>query len=466
MSVSQILVILMRRAWIVMLALLTTVIVAGAVLLFVPGRYDAVASASIDPGNVDPISEMSSGLGAIGLIQGNILSLVTSQRVAVDVVKRLNLTDNPAVQENFRKSPSFGRESIEEWMADGLQKNVDPKFILGTNVLAIKYKSGDPNQASLIANAFLAATIDGSVAMNAAEADQTARWFSPQLDGLRKELDDARTALRAFQSKANMVAPTAGGPYRETTQYMAIGSELSTARAGLTALQSRLTSGSTDLSNDPSDPDLQILSGLKEKLSSAEAELAAAKGALGPNNPKMMAQQANMATVRKQMSDATERMRQHLKERIGTVQTQIASLETEQDQAQKSLIDIQAQRDRLGQLQRDVDFRAEQLNARERAAEQAKLKSKLTFSDMTVLDKAAPPVDPAFPKPFIVMPVGIAAGLALGLILALLAEAADRRVRFQLDLELAAAAPFLGTIGNAGRAKRIGAPRRALLRPA
>ena len=132
-----------------------------------------------------------------------------------------------------------------------------------------------------------------------------------------------------------MVLPTAGGPDKETNQYMAIGSELSSARAGLTALQSRLTSGSTDLSNDPSDPDLQMLSGLKEKLSTAESELAAAKGALGPNNPKMMAQQANMATIHKQMGDATERMRQHLKERIGTVQTQITSLETEQDQAQK-----------------------------------------------------------------------------------------------------------------------------------
>ena len=467
MSVSQILVILMRRAWIVMLALLTTVIVAGGVLLFVPGRYDAVASASIDPGNVDPISEISSGLGTIGLMQGNILSLVTSERVAVDVVKRLNLTDNPAVQANFRRSPSFGRESIEEWMAGGLLKGVDPKFILGTNVLAIKYKSSDPNQASLIANAFLAATIDGSVAMKAAEADQTARWFSPQLDELRKELDAARAALRAFQSKANMVAPTAGGPDKETNQYMAIGAELSNATASLTALQSRLTSGSTDLSNDPSDPDLQILSGLKEKLSSAEAEMAAAKGALGANNPKMVAQQANIATLRKQMSNSTEKMRQHLKERIATMQTQIASLGTEQDQAQKVLIDIQAQRDRLQQLQHDVEFRADELSARERAAEQAKLKSKLTFSDMTVLDKASPPVDPAFPKPFVVMPVGIAAGLALGLILALLAEAADRRVRFPVDLEYAAPAPFLGSIGNAGRAKaRIGSSRRALLRPA
>jgi uncharacterized protein involved in exopolysaccharide biosynthesis len=465
-SVSQILVILLRRAWIVVLALLTTVIVAGGVLLFVPGRYDAIATASIDPGNVDPISETSMGGGLMGLVQGNILSLVTSQRVAVDVVKRLNLTDNPQVQENFRKSPSFGRESIAEWMAGGLQKNVAPSFIMGTNVLAIKYKSGDPNQAALITNAFLAATIDASVAMKAAEADQTARWFAPQLDELRKELDDARAALRAFQNKTNMVVVSAGGGDRETNQYMAIATELSGARAGLTALQSRLTSGSTNLSNDPSDPDLQILNGLKEKLSTAESENAVSKGILGPSNPKMLAQQANLATLHKQIGEATEKMRQHLKERIDTVQTQIASLEAEQLQAQKSLIEIQAQRERLGQLERDVGFRAEQVNARERAAEQAKLKSKLTFSDMTVLDKAFPPIEPAFPKPFIVMPVGIAAGLALGLILALLAEAADRRVRFPVDLEYAAQAPFLGALGSAGRAKaRIGASRRSL-RPA
>ena len=468
MSVSQILVILLRRAWIVLLALLTTAIVASGVLLFVPGRYDAVATASIDPGNVDPISETTTGGALMGLIQGNIISLIQSQRVAVDVVKRLNLTNNPVVQANFRASPSFGRESIEEWMAAGLARNVDPKFLFGTNVLSIRYKSSDPNQAALIANAFLAATIDGSVAMKAAEADQTARWFAPQLEELRKELDDARTALREFQAKTNMVAPSATGVGdKEMSQYMAISQQLTSARAGLTALQSRLTSGSTDLSNDPSDPDLQVLSGLKEKLTAAEAEMAAAKGILGPNNPKMVAQQANLATLRKQVGDATERVHAHLKDRIATVQTQIASLETEQQQAQKSLIDIQAQRDRLGQLERDVAFRAEQLNGRERAAEQAKLKSKLTFSDITVLDKAFPPIEPAFPKPFIVLPIGIVAGLALGLILALLAEAADRRVRFPVDLEHATTAPFLGTLSGAGRSKpRIAASRRSLLRPA
>ena len=464
MSISQVLVILLRRGWIVVLALLTTMIVAGSVLLFVPGRYDAVATASIDPGNVDPISE-TPGAAPIMLMQGNIMQLVTSQRVAVDVVKRLNLTANPQVQQSFRESGSFGRESIDEWMASSLVKGVDPKFNMGTNVLAIKYKSGDPNQAALIANAFLASTIDGSVAMKAASADQTARWFAPQIEELRKDVETSRAALEAFQARTNMVSTTDGGD-SETSQYMAISQQLSAARAQINTLQSRLASGSTDLSNDPADPDLQILATLKEKLSTSQSAIEAAKGMLGSNNPKMMAELANLASIRKQLGDATEKMRQHLKERIATTQDQIASLQIEEAQAQKTLIAVQGQRSRLGELQRDVIFRSEQLNARERAAAEAKLKSKLTFSDMTVLDKATPPIEPAFPKPLVVIPVGVAAGLVLGLLLALLAEATDRRVRFPVDLEYAASAPFLGSLDAVRRARaRVGASRRAL-RPA
>jgi polysaccharide biosynthesis transport protein len=90
------------------------------------------------------------------------------------------------------------------------------------------------------------------------------------------------------------------------------------------------------------------------------------------------------------------------------------------------------------------------------------LKSKLTFSAVTVLDKAVPPVTPAFPKPFVALPVGIAAGLALGLILALLAEAADRNVRFPVDLEYSASAPFLGALDRARPSRsQISASRRS-----
>ena len=200
-------------------------------------------------------------------------------------------------------------------MASSILAGVDPKFNMGTNVLAIKYKSGDPNQAALMANAFLAATIDGSVAMKAAEADQTARWFAPQIEELHKELDAARAALEAFQTQTNMVAPGEGAD-SDTSQYMSISGQLSTARAQLTMMQTRLTSGSTDLSNDPGDPDLQILAGLKEKAVTSEAAIETAKGIIGAANPKMVAEQASLASVRKQIAEATEKMKLHLKQRI------------------------------------------------------------------------------------------------------------------------------------------------------
>ena len=172
------------------LTLLFASLVAFGVLLFVPGRYDAAATASIDPGSVNPVTSTEGGgsATAIGLMQGNLIELVQSQRVALDVVKRLNLTAVPAVQQQHRNSDLFGKQGIDDWMAASILKNVDPKFQIGTNVLTIKYKTGDPKQAALIANAFLAATIDGSIAMKAAAGDQTARWFRPQLDELRKDL--------------------------------------------------------------------------------------------------------------------------------------------------------------------------------------------------------------------------------------------------------------------------------------
>lgn len=461
MSLGQILLILWRRSWIVLLTLLVASVVAIGVLLFVPGRYDAIATASIDPSGVDPVTEAGRSTSAlIGLMQGNMLQLVESQRVAVDVVKRLNMTANPRIQQEYRQSSSFGRESIEDWMAGRLLQSVDAKFLFGSNVLTIKYKSGDPNQAALVANAFLAATIDATVAMKAASGEQTARWFAPQLDELRGEVAQARAALENYQKETNVVAPTTNGVDSQASALTALNQELSSARAALTIMQTRLDSGATNLSVDPSDPDLQVVNGLKEKLMAALVAVDAVKQNLGSKNPKMVAEAANIASLRKQIADATDRMKEHLKERIASTREQISRLEAAQAQAQKRLIDAQAQQDRLIDLQRDVGFRMNQLNLRERVAAQAKLQSKLTFADITVLDKAAPPINPAFPKPIIVVPVGIGGGLTLGLILALMAEMTDRRVRIPADLEYATSAPMLGVIGATRRFSRGLAPRR------
>ncbi len=437
MSIYQILIILIRRSWIILLTFAAALITAAAVLLFVPGRYDAEATATVDS-VTDPITGMAP---AVAIMQGNLLELVQSQRVALDVVHRLNLTANAATQEAYRESSSFGREDIDNWMADSIISGVDPRFVGTSNVLSIRYKSGNPTQAALLANAFLASTIDASIEMKVASAEQTARWFAPQIEELRRELEVARKDLEDEQAKTNVT-----GVDTYAAALSAVSSELSSTKAALTALQSRLDSGAINLSVDPTDPELQALAGLKDKLTSAQITYDSIRTSLGPNNPKMLTEASNIAQLKKQIGEATVKMREHLKSRIAQTQDQIAALEGRQAEAQKAAISAQGRRDRVGMLQRDVAFRLEQLNERERAAAQAKLQSKLTFANISVLDKAIPPLSPAFPKRSLVLAVAFAGGLVLGIILALLAEMLDRRIRIPLDLEYSTSGPMLGVI--------------------
>ena len=87
-------------------------------MLFVPARYDAVATASIDPGQADPITgQLIGGATTTGLLQGNLVALAKSDRVAREVVKRLNLASDPDTIESYRGSEAFGRVDISEWVA-------------------------------------------------------------------------------------------------------------------------------------------------------------------------------------------------------------------------------------------------------------------------------------------------------------------------------------------------------------
>lgn len=447
MSISQVLTILWRRGWIALQTFICALAVAIAILEFAPARYDAVATASIDPGGIDPITRLQGGQTPVDLMQGNLLALVTSQRTAINVVKRLNLTATPEVQSDYRRSKSFGHESIQDWYASTLVSNVVPTFAFGTNVLTIKYKSTDPYQAAKLANAFLAATIDETIAMKAESAEQVAHWFTPQLDELRNEVEAARARVQEFESQTNLPA---AGEDPSTAHLMTVTQNLSNARANLTFLQSRLTSDSDELAGDAADPDLQELNTLKAKMSDLATTVAATKSALGVHNPKVASLQSMVDSIGKQIPEVRDRalkkVREHLKQRVAQTEQVIASLEAELAASQKTAIADQGKRDQLRQLQRDVEFRAGQLNAQERMAEQEKLQSKMTLADVTVLDKAVPPASPAFPKPLQVMVLAVGAGFTLGLILALFAEMTDRRIRSPEDLEFVTSAPLLGTI--------------------
>jgi uncharacterized protein involved in exopolysaccharide biosynthesis len=231
---------------------------------------------------------------------------------------------------------------------------------------------------------------------------------------------------------------------------MAVTNDLSSEKTELAALQSRLdTWNSGEVINDSSqlsDPDGQMLASLKSQLAATVTEIERLQASVGASNPRLTAQLAVRKSLQDQIHAEMDRVKTKLMARIAQVKTQIAADEEERSTAVQKMISVQEQRDRMNTLSREVEVRQDQFDSALKVAAQARLQSRLSFSNISVLDAATPPTSPSFPKPLFLIAGGLGLGLVLGLILALLAEAFDRRVRCTSDLEFAGSTHVLGTL--------------------
>lgn len=444
MSFMLVFQVLRRRIWIVGLAFLATLAGAFIVLLLIPQRFDATATASIDPGlPADPIGGQQ-GPQNITILQGNLIALAKSNQVAVGVVKSLNMDANPATQEQYRNAKESGLLEIQQYLAAQLVDRIEPKFIPGSNVLSITYKGGEPRQAATIANAFMSSFIDAAIAAKVEAAQKASLWLTPQVDKIRNDLGEAREKLARFQSNAKLLAPSVSDS--ENEQLLAATTELSKAKAELVSLQSQLTAPALTAagSNDAQSLDLATLGNLRTGLSNIDSEIAKLQTEVGAKNPKLVEKFNVRQSLQKQLDAQVDEFRKKLKDRIATLTGKIAQLETVRSERLTDMIRIQAQRDQLSSLMHDVAFYQDETERMLRAANHSRLQSQLSFSNIAVVDTATPPTSASFPKPFLIGLLSVFAGMALGVLLALLTEAVDRRVRTSQDLRVAVDVPLLG----------------------
>jgi hypothetical protein len=110
---------------------------------------------------------------------------------------------------------------------------------------------------------------------------------------------------------------------------------------------------------------------------------------------------------------------------------------------------VLAQRDkveRLRLLQDDVNMRREEYNKAAARAAELRQESEVADASVTPLGPAVTPQEPVFPKPLIMIPVGVLGGAMAGLGLALLLELFGRRIRGSEDLGHAAGASVLAVV--------------------
>jgi polysaccharide biosynthesis transport protein len=322
------------------------------------------------------------------------------------------------------------------------------------NFLSIELAEDDPEAAAATMNLLISRFVDEAAAQKREKLTLLAQVLDTQVVNQAEKLKAAEQALESFRvgtvTLPREETPVAAGlQFTQPTvysTYFQMNTDLEAIRRDRRAIEDvlrRTQAGelSVDAFNTISAvkaaPDLQrVLS----ELSTAEAD------------------------VRALLTQYTEQYKgvQDLRERINTIRSRTiplyanalvvelrnkeAELENRIASAGRELRQIPSRAQTEARLRREVEQAELLFKSLENSRQQARLAEASAIPDVRILDSAVAPTRPSRNSAPVVILIGLAGGLALGLGLALLIDRVDRRFRYPEQVSQGLGLPILGTI--------------------
>ncbi|HEY4083238.1 MAG TPA: chain length determinant protein EpsF [Burkholderiaceae bacterium] len=444
MTITQFFAILSARWKLCLYIFFGTITLALTVSLLLPKKYTGSASVLLDV-KPDPVSAMLYN-GALnpGFVATQV-DIIQSERVALKVVRNMKLAENPAIREQWQQQTK-GEGSIEQWLADSFQRNMDVKPARESNVITITYSAADPRFAAALANAFVQAYMDINLELRTDPAKQYSSYFDARAKEARDKLEVAQGKVSEFQ-KANGIIATDERFDIENQRL----NDLSTQLVGLQAVlsdsssrQSVATGGSsgsmTEVLNNP------VISGLQSDTARAEGRLQELSARYGDAHPQVIEAKANIAELRKRMEAETKKITSSVGLSNDVNQRRVGELRASLDAQRAKVLQMKAVRDEGQVMVRDAENAQrnyEQVMAR---LNQSSLESQVTQSNVSLLASATPPTQPSSPRLILNTAVATFAGVLLAVSVVLLLELMNRRVRSPDDVVQAIGVPVLGVL--------------------
>ena len=451
MTAKQFLFAMRHRWWIVLASLFLVTAVAGVVTKLMPKQYTSSTSLLLDI-QTDPL--MATLMPAL-VTPSHVATqteVITSDRVASRAVQLLGLTSGDRNIENWRKATD-GRVPIEQYYSQMLLRDlvVDPGK--GGSVITIQFTGSDPVFAAKVANAFAQAYIDVSVELRVGPARDNLAFFDERLKTLRADLETAQGRLSDFQRRRGIIV-TGERFDQENARLSSLENALATALAESADASSRSRNAGTDVSVDVAQS--PAVQSLRVQLAAAQTKLSEISATLGPNHPKRIELESQVATLKQQISDEMRRV-------SGTTATanriagqRVGELRAMLDAQKKVVLGMRAERDEAAVLLHDVETAQRAYDAVSQRRSQVSVESQGAQAGARVLSQAIAPLYPSKPNAKKNLLGGAALGIALGMLIAAGLELLDGKVRGAADLVVPEGPPVLAILGRADAGLRAG----------
>jgi chain length determinant protein tyrosine kinase EpsG len=460
MSLGQFLAILRARWKGALLVFLLTVATSITASLLLPKQYTATASVVVDF-KPDPVTTMiNGGLAPPGLM-GTQVEVMQSERVARRAIRNLKFADNPKVREQWLEATG-GKGSIETWLVLAIQKQLEVKPSREAAVISVSYKAPDPNFAAGVANAFVQAYLETSLALRVDPAKQYSSFFDSRAKEARETLEAAQAKLSAFQKEKGIIA---------TDERLDIENarlnELSSQAVALQALTSESSSRQAQARGASADKMQEVLTNplivsLRADMLRAEARLQELSSRLGDDHPQVVEAKANIASLRSKVDAETLRVTGGVGVSDNITRQRGADVRAALEAQRTQVLRMKAVRDEGSVLVRDVESAQRAFESVVARFNQSSLESRLTQSNVSPLTEAEPPLEPSSPKILLNSLVAVLLGGLLAIGGTLMLELMNRRIRSTEDVSRTLGLPMLGVLEPTPQRRWFGRSHRTL----
>lgn len=314
------------------------------------------------------------------------------------------------------------RLAPEERVLDEFAKRLLVYRVEGSRVVVVEFSSEDPDLASRVANAVVAAYMTMQAEAKRRTSEDQTRWLGEEIKTLEKKVRQAESAVEAYRADNDLFVGENNASLARQ-QITALTSSLTSLQSDRAATQSRadllrgLLSSGGDLSGATDVLDTEVFRTLRNRESALRAQLSELSVTLLPGHPQVKGVQAQLEEVRRSEVAEARRILAGMENDLKVADQRIAALGETLEQRKGTSAQNSESEVELRALEREAASQRQLLEGllvkyREAVARQ---NAETMPADARVISRASAPVEPAFPK---IVPLTVVATLA-GLLLSL-----------------------------------------------
>jgi polysaccharide biosynthesis transport protein len=450
--------ILKSRKSIILSTLMIIVSMTLLISLLLPKQYVATTAIIIDQRSVDPVTGLSLPVLLLPGYMATQVEVIASHNIMRKVVEKLKLNDDPQMRKDFAKAENTG--DIKDWVADKLLKKLDVRPSSESSLVQINFTAKNPQLAASIANAVADAYIQTSIELRAQPAKLTADWFDLQMVTLRERLEKAQSVLSTYQKQQGIIEGVIEGVDRfdrfdiEKTRLSDLSKQLVESQARTNELQARKDLLVETLEKNGSYESLQevlsspLIQSLKTELARSGARLADLSQKFKKGNPQYRQAEAQVTSLQKEIKEAITMVLISIDTAVSSSKRRDIMLTKALAEQKEKVMELKKKHDQISVLSREVENVRKEYDDVAHRTVQTRMESEMSHTDISILNRALPPQNPAKPKVLLNLILAIFLGSLVGVGLVLLVESMDRRIRSAFDISEILGVPVYGVVSS------------------